>query len=443
MIRPSFSQKDIGSGYRDGTVMGLTAAEAFMLISFMLLLLLAWRFIADEKIRIAHEETQGELDVVQRKLEEKQRELEETQGELEQVQNELEDLRKFDDQFSEEQKELVLRYLGRLSVIHESIKIIDYITDTDVTIGQLQKGLDLENRFGRLDPDLMEDRLRLMEREKLRTLLESVQNLPEEELQRLTNMMSTKDLAKRLQKFEAFDESRIDLETVFSQQKKEKQQNKIIADLQSELQAFEQLELTPEEIREMQRQARRIEDLRQGQERSREEIVRQFRQQIGPRIKPLGGEIRDNGNIIFPDRGLFDTGSATIRPDFDQVLQSICRDWFEALHDKQQNLDTMQIEGHASSEYGNKTGRDAFDRNLDLSQERAAAVFKRCLDHGGDDDIAAWAQSNLVAVGFSSARLIKYNGVEDRRTSRRVEFAIGMKPVDNISSSQVLERGFR
>lgn len=391
-----------------------------MLISFMLLLLLAWRFIADEKIRIVHEETQSEL---------------------EQAQDELEDLRKFDDQFSEEQKELVLRYLGRLSVIHESIEMIDYISDTEVTFGQLQKGLDLENRFGRLDPDLMENRLRLMEKEKLRTLLESVQDLPEEELQRLTNMMSTTDLAKRLQKFEAFDKSGIDPETVFSRQKKERQQHKIIENLQSELQTFEQLGLTLEEFREMQRQVRRTEDLRQGQERSREEIVRQFRQQIGPRIKPLGGEIRDNGNIIFPDRGLFDTGSAKIRPEFDQVLQSICRTWFEALYDKQQNLDTMQIEGHASSEYGDKTGRDAFDRNLDLSQERAAAVFKKCLDVGGQDAIAAWAQSNLVAVGFSSARLIKNNGVEDRRSSRRVEFAIGMKPVDHIPSSQVPERG--
>ena len=418
------------ASYRNGTIMGLTAAEAFMLISFILLLLLAWRFIADE----------------------------ESQTELKSAQTEVETLRKFNEQFSKKQMELALKYRNQLPEIHRNIEIINYVVGANVTLEKLQRGLDWDNQLGNRHPDIAEERLRLMDNDRLRKLLESVSNLPEKELLQLTNMTSTENLAKKLQKFEEFDQSGITVEAALSQREKEKQLNKVLEGLKNDLRIFKQLGLTPEQINDLQqgheklreelgifkqlgltpeqindlqRNAIHTEDLRQGQEKLREEIVEQFRGQIGPKIKPLGGQIRDNGNIIFPEKGLFETGSAIISPRFNQTLQGICRYWFEVLYSKKRHLDTIQIEGHASSEYGEKKGREAFDLNLDLSQKRASAVFKRCLDFGGNDNVASWAQSNLVAVGFSSARIITKNGVEDRRTSRRVEFAIGMKPLDN------------
>ena len=168
-------------------------------------------------------------------------------------------------------------------------------------------------------------------------------------------------------------------------------------------------------------------------------VLSQLREQIGSRIAPLGGRILDNGDVIFPDRGLFEVGSAKISAEFDGVLQGVCRRWFEVLYNERHHLDTVQIEGHASSEFSDLGPRQAFDANLDLSQQRASAVFKRCLDFGGRDDIADWAQSRLVAIGFSSARPVIRNGVEDRRASRRVEFAIGMKSEDEVAGGKSSE----
>ena len=422
-------QQDHRASYRDGTVMGLTAAEAFMLISFILLLLLTWRFVADGN-----------------------------------RQEELERVREFGDQFSQEEKRLALIYRERLLEFDESIDVIDLAIDRDASAAQLQKGLELERRFGNLDPDLMDGRLRLMDKERLRMLLESVQDLPEDELQRLTNMTSTEGLARRLQELEALKNSGFTLESALHNADEVERLKGVIDELSSEilsfeeigltpeeirqlklasaraedsldeltheLKVFEEIGLTPEEVRQLQADAERVKNLRQGRERSRADVASQLREKIGARIAPLGGRILDNGDVIFPDRGLFEAGSAKISPEFDGVLEGVCRRWFEVLYGERRHLDTVQIEGHASSEFRDFDGREAFDANLDLSQRRASAVFKRCLDFGGRDDVADWAQSRLVAIGFSSARPIKRDGVEDRRASRRVEFAIGMKSED-------------
>jgi len=392
-------RKDHSASYRDGTVMGLTAAEAFMLISFILLLLLTWRFVADGN-----------------------------------RQEELERVREFGDQFSQEEKRLALAYRHRLVEFKESMDVINHVLESGATMAEIQKGLDLEGRFGNLEPDLIDGRLRLMDKERLRMLLESVQDLPEDELQRLTNMTSTEDLAKRLQEFEAFKNSGLTLEKSLQLADAEMRLKDDIEELASKLKAFEETGLSPEEVGRLQADAERVNNLRRGRERSRTDVASQLRKQIGARIAPLGGRILDNGDVIFPDRGLFEAGSAKISPEFDRVLQGVCRRWFEVLYGERHHLDTVQIEGHASSEFRDFESREAFDANLDLSQRRASAVFKRCLDFGGRDDVADWAQSRLVAIGFSSARPIRKDGVEDRRASRRVEFAIGMKSEDEVLS---------
>ena len=458
-------RRDHRASYRDGTIMGLTAAEAFMLISFILLLLLTWRFLADV-------ETKKELDRV----------------------------RNFGDQFTQEEQRLAIEFRDRLHEFKENIDAIDLVITRSATELQVETGLELESRFGRLDPDLMGGRLRLMDKERLRVLLESVQDLPEDELQELTDMVSTEDLAKRLQEFQAFEDIGLEPEEIRRLQAttasiedsrkelasrlqafediglapeeirrlqaaaariedsrkelasrlqafediglkpEEIQRLQVTAarvedsrkELASRLQAFEDIGLTQEEIRRLQVDAERVKNFRQGRERSRADVAKQLRQQIGARIAPLGGRILDNGDVIFPDRGLFEAGSAKISSEFDGVLQGVCRRWFEVLHNERRHLDTVQIEGHASSEFRDLGARQAFDANLDLSQQRASAVFKRCLDFGGRDEIANWAKSRLVAIGFSSARPVTRSGVEDRRASRRVEFAIGMKSEDEV-----------
>ena len=355
--------------------MGLTAAEAFMLISFILLLMLTWRFLADKEL-----------------------------------QDELEQEREFSIQFTPEQRSLALKYQEHLP--------------------------EFEKHIGSLDPKLIEDRLRLVEEEMHRALLESVQHLPEDVLLRLVDMVSTENLAKRLQNFETFEQAGITVEKVQQLQAEVYRIKNSREQLADQLQAFEQAGITVEKVQQLQAEVDRIKNSRQGIERSGADVARQLRSKAGDEIEKLGGRILDSGDVVFPDGVLFEAGVATIRPTFDTLLKAFCRPWFEVLYNEDRYLETVQIEGHASSEFGSLNPREAFDANLDLSQLRASAVFKKCLDYGGDDEVADWARSKMAAIGYSSARPVFRNNAEDRKASRRVVFAIDMKSADEVVTSQ-------
>ncbi len=165
----------------------------------------------------------------------------------------------------------------------------------------------------------------------------------------------------------------------------------------------------------------------EGLARTGAQIAATIREEAGERIAELGGRILPDGDVIFPEAILFDANSADIRPDFNTLLQSFCRLWFETLYEQRESLDTVQVEGHASSEFGGLPSEQAFVRNLDLSQRRAAAVFGRCLAYGGDDEVTDWARSAMAAVGYSSSRAIIRDGIENRAGSRRVVFALEPK----------------
>ena len=81
--------------------------------------------------------------------------------------------------------------------------------EKSATEQQVERGLEPEERFGTLNPDLMTERLRLLEKDKLRTLLESVQKFPDNILLKLVNLASTEKLAARIQNSETFEQEQI------------------------------------------------------------------------------------------------------------------------------------------------------------------------------------------------------------------------------------------
>lgn len=146
------SQKAI---YRRGTIMGLTAAEAFMLICFILLMLLMlWRAAAEEDVRIVEE---------------------------------------FASNFTEEEKKLALAYKDRLAELDaalEDIEMMRPLFETPgITAEKVAVAMELLDRFGTLDPDLMDDRLRLVADEDIRRATEAMQKVDKEELLKLVDMV--------------------------------------------------------------------------------------------------------------------------------------------------------------------------------------------------------------------------------------------------------------
>lgn len=124
-----------------------------------------------------------------------------------------------------------------------------------------------------------------------------------------------------------------------------------------------------------------------------------------PPPPPPRVEVRDN-KIEFKEKIQFENNKSVILPQSFSLLDDIVK----VIKDNEQ-IKKLQIEGHASAEGDAK-------RNLTLSDERAKAVMKYCVDHGID-------AKRLTAKGFGITKPIADNATEEgREKNRRVEFNI-------------------
>lgn len=403
--------------YRRGTIMGLTAAEAFMLICFILLMLLMlWRVAAEEQLRVAEE---------------------------------------FGNNFTDQEKRLAIAHKDRLSSLDEALSEIELIRPVFETPGMTQEkvaaAVALIERFGTLDPDMIDDRLRLVADEDIRRAVEAILPIERERLLKLVDLVEAGKLEQVLDVAEL--EATADEVALLRSQNKEMAERlaevdaigvppheliDLVRQAQTSVErlaAFEATGLQPDDIEALSTTISEAEAARRRLDATGADIAAKLREKVGLQIEQLGGRILDSGDVIFPDRLLFRAGSAEIEPAFNTLLGEFCRPWFEVLFAERASLETVQIEGHASSEFGNLSDRPAFDLNLDLSQRRSAAVFRKCLDYGGSDEIADWARATTAAVGYSSSRPVEDpDGKEDRPASRRVVFAIDMRSEDEVLS---------
>lgn len=388
------------ASYRRGTVMGLTAAEAFMLVAFILLtLLVVWRVMA-----------------------------------------------------AEEREQL----LEENALLREAVERVG-------DPASITAALAFQDRFNQLPADEMEARLDLMTDEKLRSLVREAYGLPEEGLLELIDLTrdgvvpGIREKLDQLERLRLRSEDVVELQQELAsaqedQRRLEEEMTRIESarhDLESENEALEkrladfaETGHTPSDIRDM---VTTLADLGAQQNRlarTGAEIAATIKEKVGDRIEALGGQVLADGDVIFPDAILFDPNSAKIKDDFDTLLQSFCRLWFETLYEQRDALDTMQVEGHASSEFGRLPKEEAFVRNLDLSQRRASAVFASCLAYGGDDEITDWARSSMAAVGYSSSRAIFEGDEENRVASRRVVFSLEPKTEAEMTR-RIIEQSFR
>ncbi|TFL19634.1 OmpA family protein [Jannaschia formosa] len=387
---------DRARGYRRGTVMGLTVAEAFMLIAFVLLMLLGvWMASARERIT---------------ELEERVRAAE-----------------PFALAFTEEQRAAALAHRDELTLIGNDIaKLEAFRTLAEQGASPTEAALALELLpvlEDGLTPEEAVARVRLLDAEALRDLAQAaalrdpeaqaalVELARMEEVPRLAELLEDGALEGELAKLAAFEELL--------------EEGSEAAGALDDLTAYRETGLAPEEVAALAAQMNDVAQAQLAAAASRDRIATALEAEAGAVVAGLGGEVRPDGSIVFSDRLLFDAGSARLRPEFDSALGRLCRPWIETLYENRDALSAVRIEGHASSEWISLPPRAAFERNLDLSQARAAAVFKRCLALAGQDAVADWARTRMSAVGFSSSRpILDEGGAEDAVASRRVVFAI-------------------
>lgn len=128
---------------------------------------------------------------------------------------------------------------------------------------------------------------------------------------------------------------------------------------------------------------------------------------------------------------LFKKGSSELTSQFKEVLIDFFPRYLKILKNEQYQdyISAIQIEGHTSSEWDNRTtGLTAYIKNMELSQSRSSEVLEYVLklDEIGNKDI--WMRNRINSIGYSSSQLkYKQSGqqiIEDKIGSRRVAFRI-------------------
>lgn len=122
---------------------------------------------------------------------------------------------------------------------------------------------------------------------------------------------------------------------------------------------------------------------------------------------------------------LFEIDRAELKPDFRKILNEFFPRYIDVLHQFDEAIAEIRIEGHTSSEWNSKTNADeAYFLNMALSQERTRSVLEYGLDILLEDKYRKWAKAQITANGLSSSQPIKKDGLEQAEASRRVEFRV-------------------
>ena len=149
--------------------------------------------------------------------------------------------------------------------------------------------------------------------------------------------------------------------------------------------------------------------------------------EFGDDLKKWDAEIKKDDlsfNFKSPEV-LFGIGEISIKPKFQEILDNFFPRYLKVINDFKQSIEEVRIEGHTSSGWGSEASEDeAYFKNMNLSQGRTRSVLSYIYNIDEAEQERQWIKENIAAVGYSSAKRIMKNGVEDAQHSRRVTFRL-------------------
>lgn len=411
-MRGNSNWRESHQQYRRGAVMGLTIAEAFMLLVFaLLLLILLWRW---DYPRI--------LDALGGTVTPGSPEFEQQLGQLEQ----------FSQFQSNEPTRVLIEHLSEMS--GSDIETLEGLFGTFGRSGAI--GL-ISDAVGAAD------QLELLDEQANREILESVSGLPHPMKARLGELLN--DAASLQEALTAVDEARrlkrlvdSDVErriaaavSGLAPEEQLKLEDLVRSDdpsaaleLQSGIAELMKDGVTMEAIRDAIRNNDEIATKLAARAQAQVELANSINRSLGDVVSRIGGSIGPHGRVSLPNNVGFEQGNDLIRSQFNGFLGSFCPKFLEIMYGSRDEILEIRIEGHASSEWNESSSdEEAFLLNLDLSQRRAHNVLASCLNQAGDSAIRDWAEGRIVSLGHSSSRPVHFDdGREDQEGSRRVEF---------------------
>lgn len=413
--------------YRRGAIMGLTMAEAFILIAFALLLLFAfWQWEKEQENTPAVEEFK------------------------------------------------TLPYAHKITVLGASRD-----GSLEAFLVLKEQGVDFSTPASMENP---KDKWRFIDKNELRRLNDAAASLPEDMQRDLANMVENSSAAEilkqmgELENLVAQGEELADLLADSELVEEVKQSGYSISDLLGTarlaeilnetgvstadlLQTADELDsllsqgFSLDELRKMAQTQEALQQAGQSLEEISEKIknseaqeaalVAALNRELGEIVAEHGGMIDGKGSIIMPSNILFDLQSDRIKPELKNFLSEVCEPWLSVLMDSGIEISEVKIEGHASPEWGEQSLSQAYLNNLALSQDRSKNVLTDCLYSVANEKVHKWARDHLVAIGYSSVRPVFDSGALDNEASRRVVFSVQPNRdslIDEIGSSASYDR---
>jgi len=137
---------------------------------------------------------------------------------------------------------------------------------------------------------------------------------------------------------------------------------------------------------------------------------------------------------------LFEAGDSELQPRFKTILQEFFPRYIKVLQNYKDDIETIKIEGHTSSEWlGTNDVTTRYLNNVELSQKRALSTLNYCYSNTNISTIQKnWLRQVLRANGLAFAHSVKNSdGSENVEKSRRVEFKVATKSDEKLN--EILE----
>ncbi len=160
----------------------------------------------------------------------------------------------------------------------------------------------------------------------------------------------------------------------------------------------------------------------------RDAVAESLHQAFGDQLQAWGARLdRTTLSIDFGAPELnFAAGGTTLSEHYRAVLSDFFPRYVAALAPHEALIDEVRIEGHASSRWAEGSdATNAWFENMALSQDRTRAVLRYLYELPDVAPYQDWIRRRVVAVGMSSARLVRNpDGSENQSRSRRVTFRL-------------------
>tara|TARA_R100000093_G_scaffold70997_1_gene45495 strand:+ start:317 stop:955 length:639 start_codon:yes stop_codon:yes gene_type:complete len=190
-------------------------------------------------------------------------------------------------------------------------------------------------------------------------------------------------------------------------------------------------------------ESRKIRDVAVLYDRLKTQLYDDLQEEFGDDLPRWGAELNRDLSLRFYDTEvLFPQGEDTLRPAFEAILSDFFPRYLAIITSPKYRDDILEvrIEGHTSSDWGNLPEREAYIRNMALSQARTRTTLAYLLSLPDVEPERAWIKAHLTANGLSSSKVVTRNGQEDEIRSRRVEFRLRTDAESRIEGLLTEER---